>query len=298
MFGYVRIYKPELKMAEFEHDQGVYCSLCKQLGKRYGVMARMTLSYDFTFLAVFRMALSDTCTGFKKGRCTFNPLKKRTCCCENTHVEFAADAATLLMYHKLKDNMADNGFFHSLPARLLLPFASRAKKKAAKAYPELAAHIQTCMDRQAELETSKTASLDAAAEPSAMMLAYLARMGAADEREEKIRDRFGYCLGRWIYLVDAAEDLPEDLENGSYNPYILVRGLEKGDIQAVKDTREYARFTLNACLAECLAAYNLLHVRRFDGILRNILELGMPAAQKEALTREGPHKKPLKEKEP
>lgn len=79
-----------------------------------------------------------------------------------------------------------------------------------------------------------------------MMLAYLARMGAADEREEKIRDRFGYCLGRWIYLVDAAEDLPEDLENGSYNPYILVRGLEKGDIQAVKDTREYARFTLNA----------------------------------------------------
>ena len=134
MFGYVRIYKPELKMAEFEHYQGVYCSLCKQLGKRYGVMARMTLSYDFTFLAVFRMALSDTCTGFKKGRCTFNPLKKRTCCCENTHVEFAADAATLLMYHKLKDNMADNGFFHSLPARLLLPFASRAKKKAAKAY--------------------------------------------------------------------------------------------------------------------------------------------------------------------
>ena len=68
MFGYVRIYKPELKMAEFEHYQGVYCSLCKQLGKRYVVMARMTLSYDFTFLAVFRMALSDTCTGFKKGQ--------------------------------------------------------------------------------------------------------------------------------------------------------------------------------------------------------------------------------------
>ena len=291
MFGYVRIYKPELKMAEFEHYQGVYCSLCKQLGKRYGVMARMTLSYDFTFLAIFRMALSDVCTGFKKGRCAFNPLKKRTCCCENAHVNFAADAASLLMYHKLKDTIADNGFFHSLPARLLLPFASHAKKKAAKAYPELARHIQACMDRQMELEALQTASLDAAAEPSALLLAYLAKMGAADEREEKIRDRFGYCLGRWIYFVDAAEDLPEDLEKGGYNPYILVRGLKKGDRQAVKDAQEYAVLTLNACLAECLAAYNLLHVRRFDGILRNILEWGMPAAQKEALA------KPQKEKE-
>ena len=184
------MYQPELKMGEFEQYRGVYCSLCNQLGKRYGFFARMTLSYDFTFLALFRMALDDGCVGFENGRCAFNPLKKRTCCCENAHVDFAADAATLLMYHKLKDNMADNGFFPSLPARLLLPFASRAKKKAANAYPELAAHIQTCRDRQAELETSKTASRDAAAEPSAMMLADLARMGAADEREEMcIRDR-------------------------------------------------------------------------------------------------------------
>lgn len=110
---------------------GFIGSLCKQLGKRYGVMARMTLSYDFYFFSRFSHgAFGYLHQGFKKGRCTFNPLKKRTCCCENTHVEFAADAATLLMYHKLKDNMADNGFFHSLPARLLLPFASAAKKKA------------------------------------------------------------------------------------------------------------------------------------------------------------------------
>ena len=161
---------------------------------------------------------------------------------------------------------------------------------------ELDAHIAACMERQAALEQAKTPSIDEAAEPSAQMLAFLARMGAKDGREEKILDRFGYCLGRWIYLVDAVDDLDEDLEEGGYNPYIYSRGLTPGDTEAVRETKSYALLTLNACLAECLAAYNLLAIRRFDGILRNILEWGMPAAQKEAAVRAG--KKKPKKKEP
>lgn len=284
MFGYVRIYKPELKMREFEQYQGVYCSLCKRLGKRYGVMSRMTLSYDSTFLALFRMALSPDCVGFRKGRCTFNPLKKRMCC-ESAHVDFAADTAALLVYHKLRDNVADKHFFSGLPARLMLLFASAARKKAARRYPELDAHITACMEKQAALEKAGTASIDAAAEPSAELLARLAAEGASDEREMRILERFGYCLGRWIYLVDAVDDLEDDLRKGGYNPYILSRGLQPGNDEAVRETRVYSELTLNACLAECIAAYNLLEIRRFDGILRNILEWGMPAAQKEAVTR-------------
>ena len=44
MFGYVRAYKPEMTFGDFEIYQGVYCSLCKRLGKRYGPLARMTKS--------------------------------------------------------------------------------------------------------------------------------------------------------------------------------------------------------------------------------------------------------------
>ena len=282
MFGYVRIYKPDLKVAEYEYYQGIYCSLCKQLGKRYGFLARMTLSYDFTFLAMFRMALDDRCAGFRKGRCAFNPLKKRTCCCDNEHIPFAADVATLLVYYKLKDNLADEGFWKSLPARLLLPFASHARKKAVRKQPELDRVIRECMQKQAALEKARTASIDAAAEPTAQMLAYLSSLPARDDKERRILERFGYCLGRWIYLVDAVDDLPEDLEKGRYNPYILSRYLENGQPEALEETRRYSLLTLNACLAECLAAYNLLTVRRFDGILRNVLEQGMPSVQRQA----------------
>lgn len=281
MFGYVKVFQPELKMGEFEQYRGVYCSLCKQLGKRYGILSRMTLSYDFTFLAIFRMALDTGCTGFHKGRCLFNPLKKRLCSCENSHVVYAADAATLLMYYKLKDTIADSGFWKGLGARLLLPFASRTRKKAIRLLPELDDVFAACMKQQAELEYEKTASIDKAAEPSAHMLAAMAESTARDEKERFILQRFGYCLGRWIYLVDAVDDLPEDLQEGHYNPYILSNQLQKGDIQKVKEVQQYALLTLNACLAECISAYNLLDIHRFDGILRNILELGMPSVQKQ-----------------
>lgn len=285
MFGYVRVYQPELKMGEFEQYRGVYCSLCKSLGKRYGFFARMTLSYDFTFLAVFHMALQKGCAGFRMGRCALNPLKKRMCCRENEEIAYAADAAVLLLYHKLRDTVADSGLLKGLGARFLLLFISRAKKKAAAVQPELDRVVTACMEQQAALEKAQTTSIDAAAEPSARMLAAMAAAAGRDDRERLVLDRFGYCLGRWIYLIDAVDDMAEDLEAEGYNPYLLARGIHKGEgaEQAIREAREYSRLTLNACLAECIAAYNLLDIRHFDGILRNVLEWGMPAAQERVI---------------
>lgn len=287
MFGYVRIYKPELKVAEYEHYQGIYCSLCKRLGKRYGLLARMTLSYDLTFLALFRMALDEQCAGFQKGHCLYHPLSKRVCCKENEHVSFSADAATLLVYYKIKDNIADRSFLSSLSARFLLPFVALSRKKALKRQPELDDIIRKSIDKQTELEAERISSIDAAAEPFAELMSKLAQMSAKTEAEQLVLERFGYCLGRWIYLIDAVDDLEEDLVQGSYNPYILSRKLQKDDGKAIREAKEYSLLTLNACLAECTAAYYLLPVHRFGGIVQNILEQGMPAMQKQVTAKKG-----------
>ena len=68
MFGYVKICKPELKVKHYEAYKGVYCSLCKTLKKEYGVLASLTLNYDFTLLALTRLAFAEECCGFK-GTC-------------------------------------------------------------------------------------------------------------------------------------------------------------------------------------------------------------------------------------
>ena len=305
MFGYVRIYKPELKVGEYEQYQGVYCSLCKQLGKSCGQTARLSLSYDLTFFALFRMALDDGCPRFEKGHCFLHPVKKRPCCASNDHIRFAADASALLTYYKLRDNIQDSGPVRRTALHAIQPPVALSRRRAAVRQPELEQAVRTYLEEQNRLEMEQTPSLDAAAEPSARLLSYMAALTARDDRERLILERFGYCLGRWIYLIDAVDDMAEDLEAEGYNPYLLARGIHKGEgaEQAIREAREYSRLTLNACLAECIAAYNLLDIRHFDGILRNVLEWGMPAAQERVIQgqyhkeKRGPAVLPSEEKE-
>lgn len=286
MFGYVRLHKPEIKMGEYEQYQGVYCTLCRRLGKHYGLAARMTLSYDMTFLALLDMALEEADPDFCPGRCSFNPTK-RCLKVQNTRaIDRAAHIGTILSYYKLKDTIADEGFFKKIGAACLLLFAAPSHKRAARRLPDTDKAVAAMMAAQAANEAENTPSIDKAAEPFALLLQTLAGDLAKDDRQRQILERFGYCLGRWIYLIDAVDDLADDLTSGNYNPYARVRGLQPGDSEGIKAARDYAVLTLNACLAECTAAYNLLDIRRFDGIIRNILELGMPTAQRRVVTGE------------
>ncbi len=286
MFGYVKVYQPELKMGEFEQYRGIYCSLCKTLGKRYGFTAQMTLSYDMTFLAVLHMALGEECAGFKKGRCPYNPFKKRTCCNHSATLDFCADVAMLLVYHKTEDTIADDRSFKRLTAKLLLPIMRRNRRRAAKRLPELDRLIEEQMLRQRELEEKATASVDLAAEPTALILSALCAETSNEEKQKRVLSRFGYCLGRIVYLMDVADDLEDDLKNGSYNPMALSQGENTADKEWLHSARESVGWMLNASLAECRAAYELLAVRRLDGVLRNVLEWGIPAMQKFVLSGE------------
>ena len=286
MFGYVRVFKPTLTLGEYEQYKGIYCTLCKRLGKRYGVLSRFTLSYDMTFLALLQLALEEQDADFCPSRCSFNPTKRCLKACNTAAIDRAADIGTVLAYYKLRDTLADEGYFKRMAAWCALPFAKSAHKKAKKNVPHIDEAVESMMIAQARLEAEGCNSIDRAAEPFALLLQTLAAEVAANDTQRRVLERFGYCLGRWVYLMDAVDDLAEDLEEERYNPYILARNLKEDDEQGVKDTRNYSLFTLNACLAECKAAYDLLDIRRFDGILRNILEEGMAHAQKRVIAGE------------
>ena len=60
MFGYVKPYVPALTVAEYEAYRGAYCGLCRTMGHLTGQISRMTLNYDFAFLAIFRLAAFRT----------------------------------------------------------------------------------------------------------------------------------------------------------------------------------------------------------------------------------------------
>ena len=132
MTGYIKAFKPELKIKDYELYRGVYCSECRVLGRLYTPIARMLLSYDFTFLSIVRLALQEQCGKFEKGRCCANPAKKCLKCTEDAELERSADVVIIVSYYKLLDDIADGGFFKRLACRLIKPALSLMHKKAAR----------------------------------------------------------------------------------------------------------------------------------------------------------------------
>ena len=275
MLGYVRAYKPEMKFKDYELYKGVYCTLCKSLGKRYGLIPRFILSYDFTFFAMVRMAVRPQCPGFTNSRCSFNPAKKcLDCNRDNEDIAYTADVSILMMYHKLCDNINDSKFFKRFLCRLMMPYARHLYKKACKRVGDIHTVIEEQMARQQEIE-KRDASLDEAADPSAVMLAELLCYNIDCNDNEALR-KFGYMVGRWVYITDAVFDCADDIKDGSFNPLKHKYITENYD--------EYCEMMWNLTVGEAVNNYKRLKIFRFDDILSNVLYDGMYAVTKKAFS--------------
>ena len=284
MFGYVKAYKPELKMAEYDTYKAVYCSICRQLGKDYGVVAKFILSYDFVFLAMLKLGLENECCGYTKMRCPFNPAKK---CMrlekESEALSFSAACLIIMFYYQLVDDMQDNGVKGKLRSGIIYPIFAHYRKKARKKYAEIDDEIGALMKKQAELEKSDSKSIDAAAEPTSKMLEYIFAYGEEDSNK-RILERVGYLAGKWVYLVDALDDLDDDLKKNCYNPFIKKYNLSKGD--DLSKTYENAKSLINNCNVELANSFELLEFKRYKTILSNIIYLGLQNELKEKESKE------------
>lgn len=285
MFGYVRPLKPELLVREYDQYKAVYCQLCRVLGQEYGPLARFVLSYDCAFYAL--LALGNEPVEERRGRCVCNPMKACTYLpSPGEAYQKAAALCILLTYHKLRDNLSDEGFWKSLGSRFLLAPVKPKAKKAARRYPAMAGLVEKTMEdqRQAELEN---AGVDRCAEPTAKLLeALFGELAGCDDKQRPVLERFGYFLGRWVYLMDAADDLREDLKEGSFNPFIARLGLAgKTELDGAerKAAEEACNEALNATAAQLMLALNLLDLGKFGPIIENVAAKGLPEVQREIL---------------
>lgn len=277
MFGYVKIYKPELKIKDYEAYKAVYCSLCKKLGHDYGITARAFLSYDLTFFVLFKKAVAqEECDSYKSGRCKFNPLKKCNYIVSDDEILSEAAALTIIMaYYKVKDNIDDSKGLKKFLYRMIYPYIKRKYKKAKAKYSDLENLIGECMKNQLAAEQQKTSSVDMAADQSAKALGIVFSYEVKDEQTRRVCERFGYCLGRWVYLSDAFDDIPKDLKTGNYNPFIL-----KYKIKNIDFDEEAIIKTLNLTANETAMAFNLLDLKHYKDILENVVYDGLENQQK------------------
>lgn len=85
-------------------------SCARKTLRRY---CKRSLSYDATFLYLYRAAISEVADcKYEKGVCPFNPLKKCGYICgQDKAFEFVASVTVILSYFKLIDSINDSGFF-------------------------------------------------------------------------------------------------------------------------------------------------------------------------------------------
>ena len=271
MFGYVTPLIEELKVKEHILYKSIYCGLCRAMGKRVCGESRMTLSYDMVFLVLIRLRLSGEGVSFTASRCAASPFKKKPMMERNETLDYCAAAGSLLAYHKVADDVADRKGLRRCVARLLRAMAGRMRKKAA--LPELDAILTERMAELTRLEQTEGTTADEAGDVFGRLLSVVFGWGLSDG-ERRLAETLGYHVGKWIYLLDAADDYEKDKKRGEFNP------LPDWNADAL-------RCALNLELEAASLAMNLMAAGDVGicSLTENILYAGMPARMEKILSR-------------
>lgn len=272
MFGYVRPSVRDLPEEELDRFRAMYCGLCHTLSRRYGQAARFILNYDFTYLAIL---LSDGTAGAQgAGRCYTSPIKKRPFLEPTAAMELAADESVILAYWQLRDGVEDHAWASGLKYRAGARLLESAYKRAAALRPEFDQAVRRQLQLLSALEQAKDPSMDRAADSFAVLLS-----SAAEELTDPIRKRIMeqilYHLGRWIYLIDASDDLKKDAAAGSYNP-LPMRYQLPGDTLTDTARQELAQ-TLDSSIRAMAAAFELWDFGQYDPIIESTVYQGLYA---------------------
>ncbi len=269
MFGYVIPDKPNMLIKDYDMYRAYYCGMCKAIGARSGQAMRFTINYDITLLAMFAVNLLDETPTIKSERCMAHCIVKRHVARAGTAFEIVADINSILGYYKASDDVADGENLLKRTAKTLFrPYYKSAKKR-------LPAFDQVCKkeyDRLALLEKAGTASIDEYADTFANILVGAAKELKSDEHFETL----AYNLGRWIYIIDALDDLAEDYTHKRFNPFLAGSGepLTKERYDAIIDQ---GIGLLNVTINEIKSAYDRMDIKVAEGPLSNIIYLGLDA---------------------
>ena len=211
MYGYIVVDQPELKFREFDKYRSYYCGLCDSLAEAHGLKGQISLSYDMTFLVILLTGLYEPETIYSEERCVTHPLRKHPVR-RNVVSDYVADMNVLMTYYKCVDDWQDD---RKLMKKLLASSLTNKVKRIEKAYSQKARIIKAALDRMSELENNNESNIDLLAEQFGIIMAQILCM-KNDEWYDTLKV-MGNSLGRFIYILDAYDDLLEDKKKGRYN---------------------------------------------------------------------------------
>lgn len=279
MFGYVTPLKPELKIREYNQFKSYYCGVCFAIKNLYGNIPRMTLNYDMTFLALLLDGLIKEDLNIELKRCIAHPDKKKPVILNNTAINYAASMNVSLIYYKLLDDINDD---NSLKSKFSLLFMKPYHKSFPDSIVKINSVIEKNLNKLSSLEKTKDFKfIDEICDPFSIIVGTILKEFPYELKNDskELREQlylFGYSLGKWIYLMDALDDLEEDMKNNKFNPINFLYNKDNLPYKEFLDNiKQRLEFSIFNCAYTCKEILDSLPLNRNKEILENIINLGM-----------------------
>lgn len=268
MFGYVSINQPELKIREYTRYRGFYCGLCRSLYQNYGIRSRLSLSYDTTFLVILLTSLYEPATEEKILRCPVHPVHKHLEL-TNRFSDYGADMNLLCTWYTAEDHKLDAGNLkEKLTGNGLSALYHSSFKKLKLKYPGKIERMESRLKELHQLEAENCTNLD---KMSGLTGHIISEIFAPKEDEWTATLRaLGFHLGKFIYLMDAWEDIEKDKKAGNYNPLLPLYKNEEDSV-----FNETCQSYMTMVMADCAANFERLPLIEDVEILRNIIYSGI-----------------------
>lgn len=274
MFGYVTPYKMELKIKDYEMFKAYYCGLCISIKNNFSNLCRMTLNYDMTFLGILLDSLEYSKHKYVVTKCIAHPMKKRPKVIDNRALDYAGFCNVSLVYYKLLDDYNDD---NSLSKKFISMYIKKFINKSKEDLSPILVNIEENIKKLSFLEKSgEIISIDELSDPFASLTAFIVSYYYKDENFYNELYDLGYNLGRWIYIIDAFDDLKEDMEKHKFNAInkaFNVENLSYEDLIIKEGNR--IEFNLIMSANSTSEALDKLPINKNKDLLFNILQLGL-----------------------
>ena len=261
MYGYVIVNKQEMKFKEFDIYHSYYCGLCTVLKEKYGFTGQFSISYDMTFLIMLLTGLYEPETTISERKCIAHPFEKHQLRM-NEISDYVASMNILITYNKCMDDWIDE---KKIIRRTYAASLSGKTKKIMKQYDRKCKVIVKALEDISDAENRNEENIDMIASYFGIIMQEIFTM--RDDEWKEILGKMGYSLGKFIYLIDAYEDVDEDIKKDNYNPLKQYREREGFD--------EWCKQVLTMIMAECAKEFEKLPILQDVEILRNIVYSGV-----------------------
>ncbi len=281
MFGYIGINKPELKIKDFERYREYYCGLCHSLGNHHGLLGQLSLSYDATFAAVLLSALYEPETYRMQSGCVLHPVGKKKYLA-NQFIDYVADMNVLLTYYKCRDDWNDE------KSLVKLGYGATLKKHAKQVesrYPGKATAIKSALNTIYKLENAHDTNIDKLSNAFGDIMSEILDISSKDldaRDKNKYGDMWkaelkilGFNLGKFIYIMDAFDDVEKDMKKDSFNPFMDRYKACLKDELAMREFEAYVEKLLMMCASDMAKSYERLPIVHETAMLRNIIYSGI-----------------------